>query len=492
MNNLIIGNNAVLPSADLGELRGKNRPCMVIPIKGLGESTLNDSFRIELSERTDLLELVEDGIITPDAAREVIMREKRRKEEKQRDDIQLKYSMVHSSPITYNEKDGRWWTRVPDENGKLVQRPRKTLDGIEKMLRLVYFGDETIESDRELATLATLFPLWVDAKKRDREDPTSASTIERYESDWKNRIKPEQCIVNIPIKSLSEEMLKEWSDRLFDEVSESYYTNIKTVIYGVLEYAVQNGIITREENPSPGMLKKRAKKRKAIKAAESGLGEEKKNESFTPEETVKLEEAALDIARKNRNISNPAIFYGIAFWIHTGLRPSELLALKHKDLNDGILTVCRMYTYHEDERSEDGKRTKAKIKPWLKSYKTKRTFAVDQEAIAIMQECVEQKTKRRFKTEYAFSVSDLPTTHNKLMKAVKKVCRQAGVDYKRPYTFRDTWITALLDSGKFTVAEIADMAGNSPKVIFENYYGNRRKVTTDTNYMSEALKGLKG
>lgn len=453
---------------------------------------MKDKEKQLLPTRT-LKKLIESGKITVDDAREVMMDEKhRQQEEKRRDEIQLKYSAVHKSPITYNEKDGRWWTRVPDKTGKLVQRPRKTLDGIEKMLRLVYFGDETIGSDRELATLATLFPLWVDAKKRDREDPTSASTIERYESDWQNRIKPEQSIVNTPIRSLSEEMLKEWSDRLFDEVSESYYTNIKTVIYGVLDYAVQNGIITREENPSPGMLKKRAKKRKAIKAAESGLGEEQKNESFTPEEITKLEKAALEIARNNKKVSNPAIFYGIAFWIHTGLRPSELLALKHEDLNDGILTIRRMYTYHEDERDNDGKRTKAKIKPWLKSYKTKREFAVDDEAIAIMEECMEQKVRRRFKTEYAFSINDMPTTHNKLMKAVKKVCHQAGVDYKRPYTFRDTWITALLDSGKFTVAEIADMAGNSPKVIFENYYGNRRKVTTDTDYMSEALKDLTG
>jgi len=57
-------------------------------------------------------------------------------------------------------------------------------------------------------------------------------------------------------------------------------------------------------------------------------------------------------------------------------------------------------------------------------------------------------------------IVQMPTTHNKLMKAVKMCCRKAGVEYRRPYTFRDTWITALLDSGKFTIAEIADMTGN--------------------------------
>lgn len=447
--------------------------------------------KIELSTRPDLLDLVERGIITEDAAREVIMSEKRREEDKRKDELQLLFSAVHKSPITRG-KDGRWRTRVPDETGNLRLLAKISLGDIERELRLAYFGDDQIDSERELATLATLYPRWLEKKKNDRDDPISASTIERYESDWKNKIKPESSLVNVPIRCLSEDLLKGWCDRVFDEVSVSYYTNIKTVITGILEYAVKERIISAAENPAAVMIQKNAKRRKRIRAAENGdESEGHEVEVFTPEETAKLEEAALWAARNHQKISNPAIFLGIAFWIHTGLRPAELLGLKPEDLNGSILTVRRMYSYHEDEKDENGKRTRAKVKPWLKTYKMARSFAVDRDAMMIMKECETLKRRMSIRSEYAFSIDDMPVTHNKLMKAVKTCCRIAGVKYRRPYAFRDTWITTLVDSGKFTLAEIADMAGNSPAVIMQHYYGNRRTVMNDTDYMTDALKGLK-
>ena len=150
-----------------------------------------------------------------------------------------------------------------------------------------------------------------------------------------------------------------------------------------------------------------------------------------------------------------------------------------------------MYCYHEDVKGEDGKRIEAKIKPWLKTYKTERSFAVDHEAVEILEDCRRLQGRKRYRAEYAFSIGDMPTTHNQLIKAVKTCCRIAGVEYKRPYAFRDTWITTLVDSGCFTLAEIADMAGNSPAVIMQHYYGNRRTVTMDADYMTKALSGLK-
>lgn len=447
--------------------------------------------KIELSARPDLLDLIERGIISEDAAREVIMNEKRQEEIKRRDELQVMFSAVHKSPITCG-KDGRWRTRIPDESGKLKLKAKTSIKGIEKELRLAYFGDDTIELESELASLSTLYPKWVQKKKTDKDDPVSESTIERYEADWRNKIAPETELVNTPIRRLTKEQLKVWSDILFEEVSVSYYTNVKTIIIGLLNMAVEMEIISESENPAGAMVKRNAKKRKKIAAVMDGIEEKSGTiDVYSPEEISKLEEAALWIARNHKKIANPAIFFGIAFWIHTGLRPGELLALKHEDLKGNLLSVRRMYCYHEDVKGEDGKRIEAKIKPWLKTYKTGRSFALDHDAVAILKECHEMQRRKRYYSNYAFSIGDMPATHNQLMKAVKISCRIAGVGYKRPYAFRDTWITTLVDSDCFTLAEIADMAGNSPSVIMQHYYGNRRTVTTDADYMTRALSGLK-
>lgn len=447
--------------------------------------------KIDLGTRPELLDLVERDILTEDAAREVVMNEKRQDEAKKRDELQMLFASVHKSPITIGS-DGRWRTRIPDENGKLKLRAKTTLEAIEKELRRAYFQDDMTDSERELTTLEILYPKWLEKKRNNKDEPISLSTIERYESDWKNKILPNRDIVSVPIRRLTKEKLKSWSDELFDEVSISYYTNIKTVITGILSLAVEKGIISSEENPAQAMVRKEAKKYKMMKAVEEGVEwKEHEIEAYTPEEIAKLEKTALWIARNHKKISNPALFYGIAFWIYTGLRPGEILALKFEDLSDGLLSVSRMYCYHEDIKDEKGNRTKAIIKPWVKNYKVERSFAISHEAIAIMEECRAMKSRKRYKSQFAFSIDNKPVTHNKLMKAVKICCRIAGVEYKRPYAFRDTWITTLVDSGKFTLREIADMAGNSPQVIMEHYYGNRRQVVNDVNYMSDALKGLK-
>jgi hypothetical protein len=73
-------------------------------------------------------------------------------------------------------------------------------------------------------------------------------------------------------------------------------------------------------------------------------------------------------------------------------------------------------------------------------------------------------------------------------RCMKKMCRKAGLPDHRMYVFRKTWITAMVDHSDLTLAQIANLAGNTPAVIMKSYYG-RRDGLPDPSTISAALRG---
>jgi integrase len=61
--------------------------------------------------------------------------------------------------------------------------------------------------------------------------------------------------------------------------------------------------------------------------------------------------------------------------------------------------------------------------------------------------------------------------------------KKAGISHRKIYNTRHTFITALLNSGKLPVLDIAKFVGNSLKIIFKNYAGwvKAERVKIDTS-----------
>ena len=110
------------------------------------------------------------------------------------------------------------------------------------------------------------------------------------------------------------------------------------------------------------------------------------------------------------------------------------------------------------------------------------------EALAVLDEVQQIKKKNRISSEYLFSVEDHPVDYNVANRAMKRLCRRAGLPEHRMYVFRKTWITAMVDRSGLTLAQIADLAGNTPAVIMKSYYG-RRDGPPDATTISVALRG---
>lgn len=67
-----------------------------------------------------------------------------------------------------------------------------------------------------------------------------------------------------------------------------------------------------------------------------------------------------------------------------------------------------------------------------------------------------------------------------------QLVKDCGIEYRKLYSTRHTFITAMLNSGKFKIMEIAAIVGHtSPEMIMKNYAGfiqdNHLKIDTSVN-----------
>jgi integrase len=57
----------------------------------------------------------------------------------------------------------------------------------------------------------------------------------------------------------------------------------------------------------------------------------------------------------------------------------------------------------------------------------------------------------------------------------KPVLNQLGIEYRKPYQTRHTFITLALDNG-LDAKDVARLVGNSPEVIYKHYAGKKRNL----------------
>ena len=169
-------------------------------------------------------------------------------------DMTIEYESLlkqHNSPISQNEKDKRWRTRLP--NGKQIVKTRK--EDLENAVVDYYRtvsktnSTETLNNSSSLAdvaasqtdcTLKTLYPQWYAFRKCVIHPNTFAKDI----NNW-NKYIANHAIADIPLKQLRKSTLKAWSSQLITKYSmkKKYYANIKAVLNSLLDFAVDEELI---------------------------------------------------------------------------------------------------------------------------------------------------------------------------------------------------------------------------------------------------------
>lgn len=58
----------------------------------------------------------------------------------------------------------------------------------------------------------------------------------------------------------------------------------------------------------------------------------------------------------------------------------------------------------------------------------------------------------------------------------KTVLKGLGIEYRKLYQTRHTFITLALETGRLDAKDVARLVGNSPEIIYRHYAGNKREL----------------
>lgn len=373
-----------------------------------------------------------------------------------------KEQILTNHPYTiFESKDGRYRTYVKDptmSNGRrmIVKSSREDLENA-VVEHYISMSDDMFS---ENATLASLYPDWIEYKALHVEYPT----INRVKKDWK-RYYEGAAIVNKPICKITKLDLDEWIHKMIKEYDMDYhqYGNFSLIIRQELEYAVDRGII--DSNP---FLSVRIDKKRVLRAEHKKPDE---TQVFTLEELEFIYECAEKDFSENRRPKHKLVPLAVQFLFQTGLRLCEVAALRYEDIDGDEIIVRRMVRYPGGEIIDSTKGTFGDRRVPL----TPKAL----ELIDVAKKKQEVSGQKNMK--YIFVMSGDPIhTYLAIQKAFAKYCKELEIQQRGPHKARKTYISELLEFG-ININTVRAIAGHKDEHTTFNNYCYDRKTKSERN-----------
>lgn len=361
----------------------------------------------------------------------------------------------HKNKI-YQGSDGKWRTYIQqDGKRKLIVRVSKK--------KLEEYLDEYYKIENDI-TLAGLYNDWIAYKELHVSEPT----VRRLKYSWKKYYSGE-AITETPIQEITKIDFDIWIHKKIkdNKLNKKKYCNFIAVLNGLLEFAVDTGILNH--NP-----------KKDIKIGKKVLQPTKKpadeTQVFTPEEFSRLRELCLEDFASEKYPKNTLIPLAVLFMFFSGLRISEIAVIRYEDIKNNILTVRRMYRITERE-----------IIDGTKGEFGERQIPLIQDARDILLLCQSKQQERQVSTEYIFSMTADPAPYDAIRKAFYKYSRKLEIIPKSSHKARKTFISTLIDGG-VNINTIRQIAGHeNEETTFHNYTFDRRNTDEKFDILEEAF-----
>ncbi len=298
----------------------------------------------------------------------------------------------------------------------------------------------------------TYLPAWIAQKKDNLEVKISQSNkfqyyfnryLQLHESDksYHNRIyiynKVNNFFKDLNISKITRLTVKDYLASL--EIKDSSKKDYLNCIKGVIDISLDDEVVVR--NVAENIRFKRREKEKTTPFSEQEI-------------SLMLEKS--DVMFQN--------YIGIA--LNTGMRSGEILGLIHSDILEDRITVKRSIS--------KGRVTAPKTLGSIRDIPML-------EAVKPFIESQRKLSKSLYLFEYDGSFIKDATFFKRRWHQLVEDC---NMEYRKLYTTRHTFITAMLNSGKFKIMEIAAIVGHSsPEMIMKNYAGfikdSHLKIDTD-------------
>ena len=319
---------------------------------------------------------------------------------------------VHTHAITYLENEARYQTYAKLSTGKRKCIKAKTEEELYRKL-WEFYGFEGV-------TLHDLFYQWLAYKKN---MTGSTNTVDRY-TQYFHKYLESSALMTCTVQKVSKVDLQKELNRIVKDNSLTHkaWQNLKTVISGMFEYAMDHRLIS-----SNVFLEVRI---------------------LVPFRQVPKKASTIEVLNQTEYAAQKAYFYArfeetkdpacaaVLLQDFSGLRIGELVALKWSDLSGSNLTVEREEVY--DSENSIGKRA-YRIVSHTKTHKA-RTIYLPTSAVELL-------AKLPHTSEFIFSRDASRVTSRQVTYQLEKYAKTCGLMIKRSHKNRKTYASNLANNG---------------------------------------------
>ena len=278
-------------------------------------------------------------------------------------------------------------------------------------------------------------------------------------------------IITIPIVDLTKLQLDEWAHKLIKHnvMTKKQYFNTSLIMRQVLEYAVDLEII--KDSPfSKVKIDGENMFRKVPKPASE-------TQVFTDDEINMFHELAWEDFNALRHRKHQLIPLAAMFFFQTGMRISEICAIRYEDIKDEELHVQRMYSDFEKTVKDDTKG----------SFGDRFVPLTDDAKMLIETARKRQLEEGVNSNGYIFSMTDEPVPYSGLRKVFISYCEEAGFLPKSSHKARKTVVSTLIDDG-VNINTIREMMGQKDeRTTYNSYCFDRSDKATRLKQVNRSL-----
>jgi len=341
----------------------------------------------------------------------------------------------------------------------------KTYEGMIDKLYYQYGG----EALRHSHSIDYYFGLYI--QDFEETHPGNEKTIRNTKADYARFVDRE--LAGMDVRDITPKYLEVYSRKLIVRLSlkVSAFKNFKSLLNYIFNTAISNMIIY--QNPAKGMNNK-----SCYALCDQSL----KSDLDYDERLISEEEMEKIMAEADRRRNYQKLYRKDAYYIYDimmklhaqiGCRPSELCALKMRDVKEEDLHIHAMIDgdddYQKFTKNEKGESRGGRL------------FPLTPEALDLLEQLQMRKEKAGVTSEYLFCHEDgrfiLPDSYSKY---IRDVFNRVGLTDKSSYAFRRTVNNRMEEAG-FTPSERALLLGHTPDTNIK-YYTNPRKQATLTKF----------
>lgn len=341
----------------------------------------------------------------------------------------------------------------------------KTYEGMIDKLYIHYGGDALLHNH----SIAYYFEQYM--KEYIEMNPGNEKTIRNTKADYKRFV--DSDLAQMDVRDITPKYLDIYSRKMIVQLKlkVSAFKNFKSLLNNIFSTAISNMVIY--QNPAKAMNNK-ACYALCDQSLRSELDYDEK--LISEEEMEQIEEEADRRREYHKRYGNDAFyFYDIMIKFHAeiGCRPSELCALKLRDVKTDDLHIHAMIDadgdYQQFTKNEKGESRGGRL------------FPLTPKALDLIEELNLRKEKAGIDSDFLFCQKDgrfvLPDAYEEFVRNVFKTIKLRD---KSCYAFRRT-VNNRLEEAEFTPSERAYLLGHSPDTNLK-HYTNPRKQSTLTKF----------